>query len=158
MGVSGGVDERRAARWAAAALSAGRVALGCAALVRPSLPATVWVGSGGAATVPVQVLGRALGGRDLALGVGSLHALRREDTSAAAVWLAASAVADAADVAATVAGGSALPRWGRRVVTGLAGGAVLTGGCSAAVLGAASRGVVPAPPGSADRSAQAGSM
>ncbi len=140
MGVAGGMDERRAARWAAAALSAGRVALGCAALVRPSLPAAVWVGSGAAGTVPVQVLGRALGGRDLALGIGSLHALRREDTSAAAVWLAASAAADAADVAATAAGGSALPRWGRWAVTGLAGGAVLAGGGSAAVLGAASRG------------------
>ncbi|MHA6803555.1 hypothetical protein [Salinifilum ghardaiensis] len=140
MGVAGRVDAQRTARWAAAALSAGRVALGCTALVRPELPAAVWVGRSSAATAPVQVLGRALGGRDLALGIGTLHALRRDGTSEAAVWLAASAVADVADVAATAAGGPGLPRWGRWAVTGLAGGAVLTGACSAAMLGTAERG------------------
>ncbi|MDR0343839.1 MAG: hypothetical protein LBI49_12190, partial [Nocardiopsaceae bacterium] len=65
-------------RRGAAAVAAGRVGLGLAALAWPAIPARPWVGaaSGGLAA---RVFGRALGGRDLALGLGALAALRCQD-------------------------------------------------------------------------------
>ncbi|MGH3943499.1 MAG: hypothetical protein ACRDSI_00385, partial [Pseudonocardiaceae bacterium] len=113
------------ARGAALVVATGRVALGVIALLRPSVPARPWVGTALAAGPAGQVLGRALGGRDLALGLGALLALRRPDSSAAAGrvaagWVAGGALADGADVLATLAAWPALPRWGRLGILGLA--------------------------------------
>jgi hypothetical protein len=58
-------------RRGAAALAAARTALGVVALASPQLVGRPWVGDAAEGT-PGRVLARALGGRDLALGVGAL--------------------------------------------------------------------------------------
>ena len=132
------------ARSGALVVATGRVALGVIALLRPSVPARPWVGAALATGPAGQVLGRALGGRDLALGLGALLALRRPDSSAAAGWVAAGwvaggALADGADVLATLAAWPALPRWGRLGIFGLAGGAAAVGVLTAATLAGRNR-------------------
>ncbi len=127
------------ARSAALVVATGRVALGVIALLRPGVPARPWVGAALAASPAGQVFGRALGGRDLGLGLGALLALRRPDSSAgagriAAGWVASGALADGADVLATLAAWPALPRWGRLGILGLAGGATAVGVLTAATL------------------------
>lgn len=82
---------------AAAAVAAGRVALGLAALTRPQVPARPWVGAS-AGDLAAEVFGRALGARDIALGLGALAAFR-QPRPAAVAWLAAGALSDALDVA-----------------------------------------------------------
>ena len=114
---------------AATAVAAGRVALGLVALARPDVPARPWVGAS-ADDLSAQVFGRALGARDLALGLGALAALR-QPRPASASWLAAGALSDALDVAATVAAWSELPRRTRWLVAASAGGAALAGAVGA---------------------------
>ena len=62
-------------RRGAGAVAAGRVAIGLTALAWPAVPARPWVGAA-ADDLAARVFGRALGGRDLALGLGALAALR----------------------------------------------------------------------------------
>jgi hypothetical protein len=116
------------------AVAAARAALGVTALAWPAVPARPWVG-GAADGVAARVLGRALGGRDLALGLGALRALTRPgEPGAAAAWVAAGALSDAFDVAATLASWRDLPRTGRWLVAASAGGAALAGTAAAAAL------------------------
>ena len=130
-------------RRGAMAVAAGRVALGLAALAWPTVPARPWVGTT-ADDLAVRVLGRALGARDLALGLGALSALQRRvgDVGSANAWVAAGALSDALDVAASVRSWRELPRMGRWLVAASAGGAALIG-----VAGALA--VRPAPDGAA---------
>src|SRR2546423_91088 len=67
-----------------------------------------------------QQLARAVGARDLALGLGGLQALTRNDGSAPP-WLAAAAVCDAVDFGATWTAGRGIPRQARSGVLGIAG-------------------------------------
>lgn len=120
----------RLVRWAGLALAGGRTALGVVAVLRPELPARPWIG---ATTPEARVLARALGGRDLALGVGGLWSLWRADRSAA-VWAGAAALADATDVVATALAWSSLPKAGRVLVAAAAGGAAVVGGVAATRL------------------------
>jgi hypothetical protein len=124
-----------ALRRGAWAVAAGRLALGVAAVAQPAVPARPWVGEA-AGGVAARVFGRALGARDISLGAGALAALRREaaDPGPACAWVAAGAVADALDVAATVASWRELPPTGRWLVALTAGGAALTGAAAAATL------------------------
>ena len=140
-------DRWRLPRRGAAAVAAGRVGLGLAALAWPAIPARPWVGaaSGGLAA---RVLGRALGRRDVALGLGALAALRCPDggpgrtcgpgpasePGPAAAWVAAGALSDALDVAATLSAWRELPRAGRWLVLGSASGASLAGASAALAL------------------------
>jgi hypothetical protein len=130
-------------RRGAMAVAAGRVALGLAALAWPTVPARPWVGTT-ADDLAVRVFGRALGARDLALGLGALSALQRRvgDVGSASAWVAAGALSDALDVAASVRSWRELPRMGRWLVAASAGGAALIG-----VAGALA--VRPAPDGAA---------
>jgi acyl-coenzyme A thioesterase PaaI-like protein len=82
------------------------------------------------------LLGRALGGRDLAIGLGGLWALTlsNDEDRSAAIWLAAGALADALDVAATAAAWRHLPATGRVLVGTAAAGGVLTGAYATARL------------------------
>jgi peptide-methionine (R)-S-oxide reductase len=103
-----------------------RSALGVVALIAPGLPLAPWVGP--AASDPsARLLARGLGGRDLALGLGTLWALRRAEPLTG--WVVASGLADAGDVMATVGRFTALPRLGRWAVL-----AAAAGGVGAAVL------------------------
>lgn len=114
------------------ALAAGRVALGLTALAWPGVPARPWVGAV-ADDVAVRVFGRALGARDLALGLGALAALQRPAGApgSASTWVAAGALSDALDVAASLRSWRDLPRTGRWLVAASAGGAALVGAAGA---------------------------
>jgi hypothetical protein len=100
----------------------GRVAIGAALVLAPKLVLRPWIGEVGNAT-GTRVLGAGFGARDLAMGAGTVHALRTGGP--VRPWLLASAVVDAVDFAATFAGRRALP----------AGGAAAT--CILAATGAA---------------------
>jgi hypothetical protein len=119
-------------RRGALTVAAGRVALGLTALAWPAVPARPWVGAA-ADDLAARVFGRALGARDVALGLGALAALRRPDGEAgsAASWVAAGALSDALDVAASLASWRDLPRVTRWLVAASAGGAALTGAAAA---------------------------
>ena len=127
-------------RRGALAVAAGRVALGLTALAWPSVPARPWVGAT-ADDLAARVFGRALGARDVALGLGALAALQRPaaEPGSASAWVAAGALSDALDVAASLASWHELPRVTRWLVVALAGGAALTG-AAAALAGAAGAG------------------
>jgi hypothetical protein len=122
---------RRGAR----AVAAGRVAIGLTALAWPSVPARPWVGAT-ADDVAARVFARALGGRDLALGLGALAALQRPgaEPASASAWIAAGALSDSLDVAASLASWRELPRVGRWLVVLSAGGAALAGAAGALVV------------------------
>jgi hypothetical protein len=122
-------------RRGATLLAAGRVAAGVTALAWPSVLARPWVGAA-ADDLAARVFGRALGARDIALGLGALAALQRPaaqagETGSARAWVAAGALSDALDVAATVASWRELPRAGRWLVVATAGGAALAGAAGA---------------------------
>jgi hypothetical protein len=108
-------------RRGAIAVAAGRVAIGVVALTAPPLIARPWIGPA-AGSAEARVLARALGGRDLALGLGALTALLAPEpgtgspvpaAGSAGVWVGAAAVADALDALATAASWRKLPasRW-----------------------------------------------
>jgi hypothetical protein len=98
------------------------------ALIWPSVPARPWVGVS-ADELGAQVFGRALGARDLALGLGALAAARRAPSGSrsAGAWYAAGALSDALDVAVTAAAWPRLPRVTRWLVAASAGGAAIAG-------------------------------
>lgn len=118
-------------RQGARAVAAGRVALGLTALAWPAVVARPWVGPAGGVTG--RVFGRALGGRDLALGLGALVALERQSDEASA-WVAAGALSDALDVAASLASWRELPRLTRWLVLASAGGAAIAGAAGAVAV------------------------
>jgi hypothetical protein len=117
---------RDQARRLALANGAARCALGITALAVPSGPLTPWVGGAGG-TQAVRLLARALGGRDLAIGAGTLLALRRGGTVRG--WVEAAGLADAGDVLVTAGAFASLPRRGRWAVL-----AAATAGVVAAAL------------------------
>jgi len=100
-------------------LAINRIAFGLGYIAAPERTGKGWVGKAaekGGATV----LTRALGARDLVLGAGALWAMQRRAESARP-WFAAHAVADATDLAATVAARDSLPRSGFRFALAMAG-------------------------------------
>ena len=119
-------------RRAAAAVAAARVGLGATALAFPSVPARPWVGAS-ADELSAQVFGRALGGRDVALGLGALAAAGQVSDAprTAAAWYAAGALSDALDTAVTIAAWDRLPRVTRWLVAATAGGAAVAGAAGA---------------------------
>ena len=119
-------------RRGAMAVAAGRVAIGVTALVWPSVPARPWVGAA-ADDLAARVFGRALGARDLALGLGALAALQGPAAEAgpARAWVAAGALSDALDVVASLASWPDLPRVTRWLVAASAGGAAVAGAAGA---------------------------
>jgi hypothetical protein len=131
-------------RHAAMALAVGRTAMGVTALAAPSLMWRPWVGDTRGA--PARVLGRALGGRDLALGLGTLAALRvvppvspgavnsASTARAAAVWVGFAALADFLDMVTTAAIWGELPPVGRLLFATTAGGAAVVGAVAARSL------------------------
>jgi hypothetical protein len=91
----------------------GRVAVGTGAVLTPSLVARPWVGDVGD-DVPARLLARAMGGRDLVLGIGTLRGLSVSDAEGRP-WVALSGVADLVDAVATMVAFGHLPRrarWG----------------------------------------------
>ena len=124
------------ARYGATAVAAGRVAIGVTALAWPSVPSRPWVGAA-SDDLAAQVFGRALGARDVALGLGALAALRRTqaEPGSAGAWVAAGALSDALDVVASLSSWRRLPRTGRWLVAGSAAAAALFGAAAALAIG-----------------------
>lgn len=103
----------------AGALALNRIAFGVGYIAAPERTGGGWIGKP-AKQGGTTVLTRALGARDLVLGAGALWAMRRGAESSRP-WFAAHAVADATDLAATVAAKDDLPRSGFRFALGMAG-------------------------------------
>src|SRR5918997_4774358 len=108
----------------AIAQARGRIAVGLAFLVAPSLAGRFWVGDD-ARPDGARVLGRAFGARDLALGLGVVIALDRG--ALVRGWLEACALADASDFTAGLLGAEALPRGLRPGVLALGAGSAALG-------------------------------
>jgi hypothetical protein len=119
-------------RAAVAAVAAGRLALGVVAVARPGLPARAWLGNTLGSGVAPRLLGHALGGRDIALAAGALTALLAGNQQDVRRWVAAGALADTVDAAATLVLWRALPRNNRLAVLIAAGGAAAVGALGAA--------------------------
>jgi hypothetical protein len=103
----------------AGVISFARFLFGVAFIARPNLMDRAWVGK--QARLPgAQLLARAVGARDLALGLGGLQALPRNDGSARP-WLGAAALCDAVDFGATWTAGRGIPRQARTGVLAIAG-------------------------------------
>jgi hypothetical protein len=114
-------------------ISLGRLLFGVAFIAQPTLMERAWIGK--QARLPgAQLLTRAVGARDLALGVGGLQALTRNDGSARP-WLAAAAVCDAVDFGATWTAGRGIPRQPRTGVLAIAGVFSLLSAIAAVGLG-----------------------
>jgi len=121
----------RTARLLALAVAGGRAALGVTAIVAPDAVARPWIGDDGRGPGR-SVLARALGGRDLALGLGALLAARPDGPLRG--WVEAGGVADAGDVVATFLAFRHLPARGRWLVLAAAGGAVAAAALAAPSL------------------------
>jgi hypothetical protein len=105
-----------------------------AALAQPSAVARPWVGAS-AGDLGTRVFGRALGARDLALGLGALATTYQAGSPrSAGAWYAAGSLSDALDFAITVTAWSRLPKATRWLVAASAGGAAITGAAGAVAL------------------------
>jgi hypothetical protein len=104
-------------------MSLARVAIGISLLAEPRLATTAWLGRA-PLRASGRVLARALGARDLVIGLGTLMALGRG--GAVRPWLVAGMLADSADVAITIAERDSLPPTAVPLV-------VATGGVGAAM-------------------------
>jgi hypothetical protein len=114
-------------------ISLGRLFFGVAFIAQPNLMERAWIGK--QARLPgAQLLTRAVGARDLALGLGGLQALTRNDGSARP-WLAAAAVCDAVDFGATWTAGRGIPRQARTGVLAIAGVFSLLSAIAAVAIG-----------------------
>jgi hypothetical protein len=90
----------------AMSIARGRIALGASALVAPRLAARV-MGAGRSPSGTTTVLARMLGGRDVALGLGTVIAVDRGKPVRG--WLEGSALADAVDCLACLLARKELP-------------------------------------------------
>ncbi|MCB1014935.1 MAG: hypothetical protein KDB10_07425 [Acidimicrobiales bacterium] len=128
------MDDRQLVR----SLAVGRVAIGAALVAAPSLAAGGWAGAE-ARRPATKVFLRALGVRDLVLGIGTLRALERGDDPTP--WARYGAAADGVDAAATLLGYRALRPRGRFAVLALAVAAAAGGAVAAERLAEANRDV-----------------
>ena len=118
----------------AAVISSARVLFGIAFIAKPTIMEPAWIGK--QARVPgAQLLARAVGARDLVVGLGGLHALTREDRLVRP-WVAAGGICDAVDFGATWAAGRMIPRDARRGVLVVASASSLLSAVAVARLGA----------------------
>jgi hypothetical protein len=128
-------------------ISFGRSLFGVAFIAEPQLMERAWIGK--QARLPgAQLLTRAVGARDLALGLGGLQALTRKDGSAPP-WLAAAAVCDVVDFGATWTAGRGIPRQARTGVLAIAGVFSLLSAIAAVGIGRSGHSE-PVPPGAHD--------
>ncbi|HEU0025410.1 MAG TPA: hypothetical protein VFQ12_12300 [Thermoleophilaceae bacterium] len=128
-------------------ISSGRFLVGVAFIAEPKLMDRAWIGK--QARLPgAQLLARAVGARDLVLGLGGLQALTRNDGSARP-WLAAAAACDAVDFGATWTAGRGIPRQARSSVLAIAGVFSLLSAIAALGVGRSGR-AEPLPAGTDD--------
>jgi hypothetical protein len=130
-------------RFLAGLISLGRFIFGVAFIAQPKLMERAWIGK--QARLPgAQLLARAVGARDLALGIGGLQAVKRGDGSARP-WMATAAVCDVVDFGATWAAGRGIPRQGRIGVLAIAGVSSVLSALAAIGLGHPGQAEAPSP-------------
>jgi hypothetical protein len=105
-------------------MSIGRVVLGAALVARPEMATSAWIGKQ-AGKPAGRLLSRALGARDVGIGMGVLSAYA--GGAPARGWLAAGLIADATDLTATVLERDGLPGTAVPVVGPLAAVGVVLG-------------------------------
>ena len=121
----------RPVRVLATGLALNRTLFGATYLFAPEKAGDSWIGR--VARRPgTQVMVRSQAARDIALGLGALAALGRRRDREARTWLAAHALADGVDTAATWAARNRLPKSGARKALTIAGAST-----AVALLGAA---------------------
>jgi hypothetical protein len=104
-------------------LAAGRLAIGALLVARPHGPVGIgWIGED-AKRATAAVAFRAVGARDMALALGTLATHR--SGGPLRPWLLAATLADATDLLATFAAGSAVPKKSKALIGLLAGGAIV---------------------------------
>jgi hypothetical protein len=108
-------------------MGVGRIALGIGFVLMPGLLGRLWVGE--EATTPgSKLLVRAVGVRDLVLGVGILATLQGRG---ARTWVQAAALSDAVDVTAAAIAGDSIPRYARWAIFLLGGSSAIQGAIAA---------------------------
>jgi len=105
------------ARKTATQLAIGRIVIGAALVAAPEKVTSGWIGAD-ADREGARVLGRAVGVRDLVIGVGQLSGIRAG--YGAAGWFRAGGAGDVVDLGATLAAGDRIPTLGRYSVAALA--------------------------------------
>ena len=123
------IDERAVAT----AIAAGRVGLGVVFTFAPGVALRAWPGDGSHTQPVARFLARSTGGRDLAIGLGTLVALRKD--APVRGWLEAGMLADAVDAIAIVAVIRTVPKARALVAFLAAAGAVVAGRRIVDVLG-----------------------
>ena len=114
------MDDRQRAEM----LNAGRTFFGAGMVLAPSLMLKGWVGED--AKLPsVKLVGRTMGVRDAAIGLGTLMAL--EDKESVKRWIQFGIAADAVDCAATVIAARRLSTKKSILVAAMAAAAAVTG-------------------------------
>jgi hypothetical protein len=108
-----------------------RLAFGTLLILAPGVTARGWIGDD-AQRPAVKVLARALGVRDVALGLGIAIALDRGGPVRG--WLEGAALSDAVDLGATLLAGDAIPDRGRRLIGVVAAGSAVLCGALARAL------------------------
>ena len=108
----------------ALSLARTRIAFGAAFLILPGVAGRLWIGDD-AKRPAVKLLTRALGARDLAIGLGVAIALDRG--APVRGWLEAAALSDAMDLAATLLASGSIPDNARKGVAVVAGASAATG-------------------------------
>ena len=116
-------------------LALNRIAFGLSFMLAPRWAGRIWIGRRAAKRPQTQLFGRALGARDLALGLGALRALQHNDDAAARTWMAGHTIADGTDVAATLAARRSLPAPAAAFALAVAVGSTAIGAWSARSLG-----------------------
>lgn len=101
--------QREQAQGLARSLAIGRIAIGVLALLVPGPMIRLWTGRQNAAGA--RMLGRVIGGREVALGLGALLALKHQ--APVRGWMEAASLSDAVDCAVTATRFRSLPRIGR---------------------------------------------
>jgi hypothetical protein len=112
-------------------LSIARIVIGGGLIVAPQLATPMWIGRRGL-TPAARLLTRALGARDMAIGIGVLGGLRSD--ADLRPWLAAGMLADATDLVATIVEREDVPNTALPLVVATAGTGVALG--AFALLGA----------------------
>ncbi|MBD0282825.1 MAG: hypothetical protein ICV69_11635 [Thermoleophilaceae bacterium] len=101
-----------------------RIAFGIGFVLLPGSMGRLWIGDD-AKRPTVKLLTRALGVRDLAIGLGTAIALDRGTPVRG--WLEAAALSDAIDLVATLLASGSIPDSSRNVVAAIAGGSAVAG-------------------------------
>jgi hypothetical protein len=109
-----------------------RIGIGLTALAAPAVMAGPWIGTE-AKQPQAQLLARAMGMRDVALGAGALLACAQGED--ARDWVRMGALSDAMDATLTCAAFARLPKLGRWGVLASAGGAAVAGLWAASRMG-----------------------